>query len=161
MKKYNLSTIMENAWTIRREKSISKSAALKQAWVIAKAHATEAKMFELVKASNARIIRGQLMVARDTSAEVIAEVKEHKSKISAYLSGDCFRLQSQLFDAPVEWVVLKRSATPYVSFPPCEVFRGTAGEVDDWMAARRNERCAMEFGDGTSCQAKYVTTNCA
>lgn len=36
MKKYNLSEIMKNAWTIRRRLFITMSAALKKAWAIAK-----------------------------------------------------------------------------------------------------------------------------
>lgn len=36
MKKYNLSEIMKNAWTIRRKLVITMSVALKKAWAIAK-----------------------------------------------------------------------------------------------------------------------------
>ena len=161
MKKYNLSNIMKNAWTIRRTTNCTMSNALKRAWTTEKSRTMETKMFELVKASNAKIIDGQLMVARETSADVIAVVKEHKSMISAYLSGDCFLRQVQMFDAPVEWCVMKKSANPYVSFAPVEVFRGTASEVDDWMSSHQHDKCTMEWEDGAGCQAKYVTVHCA
>lgn len=160
MKKYNLSNIMKNAWTIRQDKSIDMAHALKQSWTIAKAHAVELQMFELAKASSARIINGKLAVSRYTPADVKAEVKANKDRISAYLSGDCFLFQVQLFDAPVDWVVMMKSDNPYVHFPPVEVFRGTAREVDDWMAANHRGQFIKHFPDGTSCQAKYVTAHC-
>lgn len=161
MKKYNLSNIMKNAWTIRKTTNCTMRNALKRAWTTEKSRAIETKMFELVKASDAKIIGGQMLVSRGTSADVIAEVKEHKSMISAYLSGDCFLRQAQMFDAPVEWCVLKTSANPYVSFAPVEVFRGTAGEVDDWMSSHKNDKCTMEWENGAICQAEYVTGHCA
>ncbi len=122
----------------------------------------ESKVFELVKASSAKIVNDTLMIAKETAPSIVSQIKEYKSTVKAYLSGTCFRMQCQLFDAPVEWVVIKKSDNPYVYFQPYEVFRGTAGEVDDWMKANEGKPCYEEFpGDHIChrCQAKYVTAH--
>lgn len=160
MKKYNLSQIMKNAWSIRREKNIKIGSALKQAWAIAKCHSLETKIFNLVKESNAKVINGRLAISRNTSEDTIEEIKANEHSIISYLSGACFRMQTALFDYPVNWVVLKKSYSPYISQPPIEMFRGTAGEVDDWMAAHKDDRCYLDE-ENQMYNGKYVTAHCA
>lgn len=160
MKKYNPSNIMKNAWAIRLEKNISMSVALKQAWNMEKRYAKETEIFKLVKDSDARIISGRLAISRNTLADVIREIKMNERAIISYLSGECFRMQAALFDSPVDWVVLKESANPYVYQQPIEVFRGTAGDVDDWMSAHKNDRCFLDE-ENRMYAGRYVTAHCA
>ncbi|WNX85812.1 hypothetical protein RWV98_05955 [Agathobaculum sp. NTUH-O15-33] len=99
---------------------------------------TEKRAYELATAAGATIIDGKLKVKKDVSSEVLAEIRNYKQDIIKYMSGYCFRLQLICKMPPTKWVVLERSNTGMVFFPPIEIFTGTAHEVDAWCLEHKD-----------------------
>ena len=100
---------------------------------------SEKRAYELATAARATIIDGKLRVKKDVSPKVLAEIQNHQQDIMKYMSGYCFRFQINCRMPQTEWVVLKKSNTGMVFFPPIEIFTGTAHEVDAWCLEHKDD----------------------
>ena len=113
----------------------------------------ETKALELVIASGLKEKDGKWMVNNDLGDELIQQLHANKDDLMWYMRGECFCKQARVLRVSngIEWVVSKVSAIGCVSYPPVEVFAGSANDVDLWCRAHSKDPL---FTD--KCTSKYV-----
>ena len=99
----------------------------------------EQEIYNLCQKAHASLCGDKIIVDANAPAEVVEAIDANKAIILDYLAGYCFKVQLELANSPLEWVVAQKSTWGDAMYPPIEVFCGTAREVDLWCREHKDD----------------------